>query len=474
MLDLRSRVGEIDSFVAESLGLPLGELYTYKEKGRFSAEQVLSIALAIDKISQGRALIVGHEMGVGKGRIVAALMWYAQRQGLSSIFVTKDPHTLYPSMLDDLEDIGAVDASGRPIINPLITDVGLATQRRNGAPVVTDNKQKSKLRIVTELGKLPSGYNAIFTSYYQLNVRDAKAAALAVAPGAIVVFDESHIGTGKDSSMGDASRQLAAASRGVMYSSATAIKRLDSVGSYFDKTSMNKAVASPEVLARLTKKFKNPFLEMLSKMLTRAGEMIRYQRGLTHEGKPVEFRSRALKTGPKVVAANNSINEILGEMKRVERGAVMRSAGSDIASQFAQYIQKVTGQRPTGATAKPYPLAGQFHNVANLMLLASKVDEAVAVVREYVKAGQKVFISLDSTNEAAVDDILKTDPLDGYKMPVGNYADYMYRYVDKMHRITVTLEMGEGRQIKQDFFVNRVPPWMTMTDSMLRLQEQLL
>ena len=472
--ELQNAVGKIDNFVADSLGLDIKDLYNHKGKSRFSAEQVASIALCIHQINQGRATLVGHEMGIGKGRIVAALMWYANRKGMSSIFVTKDPNLLYPAMLDDLEDIGAVDSAGKPLINPFITDSSLATTRKNGAPIVTDNKQPSKLKMVADLKKLPFGFNAMFTTYSQLAREVVQDASLAIAPNSIVVMDESHIGSGDSSSVGRITRRLSTSSKGVMYASATAIKRLDSVGAYFDKTSMQKAVATPDTLIELAQKFKNPFLEMLSKMLVKTGEMIRYQRGLTHEGEPVPFVARALKTGKAVAEANNAANEILGELKRVERGAVMANACADVAQQFGAYLKKVTGKTPESTSGDPYPLAGQFHNVANLMLLASKADEAVEAIKETVESGRKAFVSLDTTNEAAVDDILRGDSEDGFNAPAGNYTDYMKRFVTKLHRITVTAEFPDGTKMKQRFSIAALPSFIKYTPAIQALQAQLL
>jgi hypothetical protein len=472
--ELQNAVGKIDNFVADSLGLDIKDLYNYKGKSRFSAEQVASIALCIHQINQGRATLVGHEMGIGKGRIVAALMWYANRKGMNSIFVTKDPNLLYPAMLDDLEDIGAVDSAGKPLINPFITDSSLATTRKNGAPIVTDNKQPTKLKMVADLKKLPFGFNAMFTTYSQLAREVVQDASLAIAPNSIVVMDESHIGSGDSSSVGRITRRLSTTSKGVMYASATAIKRLDSVGAYFDKTSMQKAVATPDTLIELAQKFKNPFLEMLSKMLVKTGEMIRYQRGLTHEGEPVPFVARALKTGKAVAEANNAANEILGELKRVERGAVMANACADVAQQFGAYLKKVTGKTPESTSGDPYPLAGQFHNVANLMLLASKADETVEAIKETVESGRKAFVSLDTTNEAAVDDILRGDSEDGFNAPAGNYTDYMKRFVTKLHRITVTAEFPDGTKMKQRFSIAALPSFIKYTPAIQALQTQLL
>ena len=46
------------------------------------AEQIEGVALAIDAIERGTGgFVIGHQTGVGKGRMLAAIMRYAKKQG---------------------------------------------------------------------------------------------------------------------------------------------------------------------------------------------------------------------------------------------------------------------------------------------------------------------------------------------------------------------------------------------------------
>lgn len=98
--NLRSRVGDIDEFVR-------AELQYEPEQFRkaFSAEQVEALALAIDNISQGKGFIIGDQTGIGKGRVVAAMIRHAKLNGKTPVFVTQMPD-LYGDMMRDLNDIG--------------------------------------------------------------------------------------------------------------------------------------------------------------------------------------------------------------------------------------------------------------------------------------------------------------------------------------------------------------------------------
>jgi hypothetical protein len=107
---LRARVGNIDAYVQKQL--------EYDDAGfakAFSAEQVEALALAIDNIEQGKGFIIGDQTGIGKGRVVAAMIRYAKLKGKTPVFVTQMPD-LYGDMMRDLSDIGM------PNIRPLMTN----------------------------------------------------------------------------------------------------------------------------------------------------------------------------------------------------------------------------------------------------------------------------------------------------------------------------------------------------------------
>lgn len=109
--NLREKHGDIDAFVAKELG--------YKDAaelaGRFAGEQVDAIALAIDNMSRGAGFITGDQTGIGKGRVNAAIIRWAKRNGKTPVFVTMKPE-LYADMIRDLNDIGETG------FNPLPTN----------------------------------------------------------------------------------------------------------------------------------------------------------------------------------------------------------------------------------------------------------------------------------------------------------------------------------------------------------------
>lgn len=105
MSELNRKVRGVDWYVSQKLGYSdLIDLCT-----AFSAEQVDAIAMAIYQIEQGKALIVGDQTGIGKGRIGAAIMRYAQKIGKKPIFFTEKPN-LFSDIYRDIIAIGMDDA----------------------------------------------------------------------------------------------------------------------------------------------------------------------------------------------------------------------------------------------------------------------------------------------------------------------------------------------------------------------------
>ena len=114
----------IDQFVTRELGYDSEE----EMHRALAAEQVDSVAMAIHQMSQGYALIIGDQTGVGKGRQMAALIRWAVRQGKKPIFITQNAD-LFSDIYRDLVDVGSGD------LRPFIFNSDGAIVDSNGAVV---------------------------------------------------------------------------------------------------------------------------------------------------------------------------------------------------------------------------------------------------------------------------------------------------------------------------------------------------
>lgn len=440
--------GGLENYVSQALGFSdPSELYKVvnpKAGSRFNKEQVETIAAALDRMDSGKANIIGHEMGIGKGRICAALLYASHLRGQTPIFFTANSRTLYPTLMDDFRDLGFK-------MDPFITDQDFESVMGDGNVLTNKGKNpKAQFDSIISSKKLPAGKTMVMTTWEQARLKDVNPVLNALAPNAVFIIDEAHKGTG-DSLSSNVARGILKKAKGVAFSSGTAIKNLEAMRLYFPFTSVNRAIPSVRRLNQLLKKFANPLLELMNRGLVSAGEYIRYQRGLTHDGKPVPFTPLPLRTGPQIAEVNNTANEIAGELKQVQAGPFMkqlRGALLVLAKAKANEIVKDKPELAETLTVKvdPYPMKSQFHNIANLMVLSSKIPEISKQIKTLVDQGKKVFVASDATGEAAVQELLddvslETDPKNA------SFADALARYTEKLKYVTITAKVGpRGRQ----------------------------
>lgn len=440
--------GGLENYVSNALGFSdPSELYKVvnpKAGSRFNKEQVETIAAALDRMDSGKANIIGHEMGIGKGRICAALLYASHLRGQTPIFFTANSRTLYPTLMDDFRDLGFK-------MDPFITDQDFESVMGDGNVLTNKGKNpKAQFDSIISSKKLPAGKTMVMTTWEQARLKDVNPVLNALAPNAVFIIDEAHKGTG-DSLSSNVARGILKKAKGVAFSSGTAIKNLEAMRLYFPFTSVNRAIPSVRRLNQLLKKFANPLLELMNRGLVSAGEYIRYQRGLTHDGKPVPFTPLPLRTGPQIAEVNNTANEIAGELKQVQAGPFMkqlRGALLVLAKAKANEIVKDKPELAETLTVKvdPYPMKSQFHNIANLMVLSSKIPEISKQIKTLVDQGKKVFVASDATGEAAVQELLddvslETDPKNA------SFADALARYTEKLKYVTITAKVGpKGRQ----------------------------
>jgi hypothetical protein len=160
--------------------------------------QVDSVASAIYQIKRGKGVIIADQTGIGKGRQAAAVIRWAAKNGKVPVFVTVKP-SLFTDMFGDLHDIGTDS------IAPLILNVDEVIRSAEGEKLFANKKGAQHRRTIDDIaatGELPTGRNALFMTYSQINVANAqRAAVMALAPNAVFVLDESH-NAGGDSSTG--------------------------------------------------------------------------------------------------------------------------------------------------------------------------------------------------------------------------------------------------------------------------------
>ncbi|MCR9274404.1 MULTISPECIES: PLxRFG domain-containing protein [unclassified Mameliella] len=445
-----NRYGSIDEMVADQLGYMLDELLgTETTKGYFSAEQVDALAMAIDNVERGKGFIIGDQTGVGKGRFVAAMLRFAERQGRVPIFLTKSPG-LYGDMIRDLRDIGEKDVHK----HILMTNTGL-----RGDKAVPLNPADQSDRLASETpravakafdhirrtGTLPSGKRMLFTTYSQVQTTAGKEperrdVLRRLAPNAMFVLDESHEAGGgkpeerkkKDAPQNRAEfiRELVQMSNGTVYSSATYAKNPDVMSLYLN-TDLSDAVENIETLGEAIRAGGVPLQQVAAATLTEGGQYARRER--TWDG--VEI---GLNPVPVDQALAKNVTSAIASIFEADIAIL-----ADIRKEAVKNLKaEGYGQLPDGraidiASADQTGFSSILHNVVGQMLLSLKVDAVAERAAEAVERGEKPVIAVVNTNGSLLADIVDDEGLKP-GAPVNVPFDVILnRYIDRLRRITV-------------------------------------
>lgn len=433
--NLREKHGDIDAFVAKELG--------YKDAaelaGHFAGEQVDAIALAIDNMSRGAGFITGDQTGIGKGRVNAAIIRWAKRNGKTPVFVTMKPE-LYADMIRDLNDIGETG------FNPLPTN---KLRGKNAIALPDGGKLESPSNLDKLIAKAISqgkleGFDGIFTTYAQLassNGKDTPRRELlrSLNENTVLILDESHNAGGSDKgkykkkdaakSTGSFLRErIAESPNGVFYSSATYAKRPD-VMSLYAKTDMQHAVEDLDQLTEIMSRGGIPMQQAVATMLTQAGQYIRREKsfeGATVDTVPAPVDMKVAERTADImghIMAFDTARE--GDIKNIEK----QLAGSGEAVLADGSIGK-QGMHSTGFSSIMHNLIGQY-------TLSMKADAAVEAAARAVERGEKPVITVANTMGSFIGERASANGLKNGDAVDLSWKDMFLRYLDKTRTITV-------------------------------------
>lgn len=439
---LEKEVGDIDAYVARELGVPQNKL-----NDLLGAEQIDGVALGIYNFSKGSGFIVGDQTGIGKGRQVAAILRWAMRNGKTPIFVTEKPN-LYADMYRDLVDVGVPEMLGRDL-RILMTNSG------ETVPLDDEGKKFLKsqpagphgalLKRLTLAGKA-EGYDAVFTTYNQMQTikekeTDRMRFLRAIAGNnAVLTLDEAHNagGQAKSGDRGDSSgpptradfaRELTYLADAVLYSSATFAKRPDVMDLYF-KTDMRYSVANPDDLGPLIAAGGVPMQQIVSAMLSKAGQYVRRERSF--DG--VKYDT------PVVPVDRTAYESFSGSIKLIQEFSeqYVKAATKAMDKRLKAEAKKLSVDNATGgAGASSTNFTSIMHNVINQLLLASKAEAAADAAIESLKNGEKPVITLASTLESFITEYAEEHGLKPGDAINISFGDLLNRYLDRSRYVIV-------------------------------------
>jgi hypothetical protein len=435
--------GDIDEYLATRLGYgSVAELHQY-----FSAEQVDASALAISNIEKGAGFITGDQTGIGKGRICASIMRYAQQQGKIALFITKDK-PLYADMMRDVGDIGMQRFS------PFITDSGTEIPLANGASLKTAGaaKQKAEMQGMIQRGDL-GRYSAVFTTYSQLQTVGKKEPLRRtflrrMAPNAILILDEAHQAGGSKGGWKEAGppnradfvRELIDLSSGVFYSSATYAKRADVMDLYARRTDLRLGVSSMTALENILTRGGVPLQQIVASKFVASGQMLRRER--SYEG--ISFQAKTVPVDREVADDFSAAMRAIKDFDRAKQKAV--KAISNEAKAEAKALKQDGAIGEVGARSTNF--TSLMHNCIEQGLLAQKADATVEEAIAALNRGEKPVITVANTMGSFIEAYAESQDLspgDGMNL---SFGDLLERYLERSRDVVVTDYRGHSTRLR--------------------------
>lgn len=447
---IEKKYGSIDKYVADKLGYTEKEVTGTPGKfGYFSGEQVDAIALAIDNIDKGSGFIIGDQTGVGKGRVVAAMIRYSLKKGLTPIFVTEKPN-LYSDMYRDLSDIGMAD----------MADKILMTNANETVPLTSDGSKELKtkaghnsiLKKATQDGELPGDYKIVFTTYAQMNATNSPRRDFmdAMSKGSMIIMDEAHNAGGTEGAKetGDKYprslffRKLVRQASSVFYSSATYAKRPGTMDLY-SKTDMSLAVEDINTLGDAISAGGVPLQQVVASMLAEAGQYVRRERsfkGIAYDTTPVKIDKELSNRAAKAFAEIRYFSETFAEPAIDAAGDAGAAIGVGFTSASSAKESSITTTSFTSV----------MHNLVGQMLLSMKtqgaVDEAIRVFKE---EGKKPVITLANTMGSFIADYASQNNLVPGDAVGLKFNDLIFNYLDKTRWYAEDAPFQKGKKEKK-------------------------
>lgn len=444
---LEQRHGGIDRYVADQLGYPVEELGDY-----FAAEQVDALGMAISNIAEGSGFIIGDQTGIGKGRVNAAIIRWAKRQGHTPVFITMKPD-LYADMVRDLADIGMEG------FNPLPTNAGMSGDSAillpDGRTLRTKSAKAHEKTLARVLDDGLGEYDAVFTTYDQLNTVKGKepfrrSFLMGIAPNAVFILDESHNAGGQSGKRARASdaddraqftrRLLQASRQGAFYSSATYAKRPDVMSLYF-KTDMRYAAEDMGKLAEAIERGGIPLQQVVAASLTETGQYLRRERSF--EGADLRTSTVPIDKGRAEKTAE--IMRAIMAFDKAKEAAVRKADKEAAKTGGAAGNNQSTGKGGASSTN----FTAVMHNVIAQSLLAQKIDAVVESASGIVARGEKVVIALANTMGSMIKEHAAKHGIAAGQPINLTFNDMFARYLEKTREITISHPWEKDKEKKK-------------------------
>lgn len=371
----------------------------------FAPEQIDAVALGIWNMERNRALILADQTGMGKGRVVAAIMRWAAMNDRQVNFMS-EKHSLFSDIYRDLRDIGSDEIMIPFIMNNDVRVVSMTGDRQD---VIVNKTQGSVRNKIIESG-LPSiehGYNLMLSTYSQYNKEPSKskksAYIAAGSSGAVMVLDESHNAAG-DSNTGGNIKNAIDSSSSVVYSSATYAKTRKNMAIY--SKAFPKSV-NPAILDQILATGGEPLLEIMSSMLCEDGVLVRREHDLSR------LKFSVIENDQGRIQDNSRISDQVSAV--LEAISYYSGDISSICSLANKKIKKILEDLPEASRGGARMGVSSFNFGSRLFSISrqfSLILNTEAIAQNAIRAlnnGCKPVIVMEHTMESIVKQMLRTD-----------------------------------------------------------------
>ena len=413
LASLKERHGDIDEFVRESLG------YDTKEElyGALAAEQIDSVALAIDNIEKGESIIIGDQTGIGKGRQAAAIMRYAKRHGITPVFFTEKPK-LFSDMYSDGLDIGE---RFKPFLIGTKDESHIKNSENNVIQECMSPARQQKYS-ASFMKENPEKFDAVFCCYSQ--VRDKENwqknffRVLFRNKPVLLVMDEAHNASGDESNTNKFFRELlgSAKLRGTVFLSATYAKRPDNMVLFAMKNKLGK-IFQGRNLVDVIKQGGLALQQVISQGLAEAGQLIRRERDFTG----VKVNMDVQKVSPEIIAQYDQVSNFMSEL--VQFSEDLKESMKD---------ENVKAGKKQKSAVETCSFGSLVHNYIAQLIFASKLDLAAKHAVKAHQNGQKPVIALANTLESFLKDYMENNSLSPGDAANVTFRDVLVNALEKM------------------------------------------
>ena len=439
---IKGRHGEIDEFLAKELDYGVDDL-----KRLFSPEQRDATALAIEAKKNGRGFLLADQMGVGKGRVIAAMARHARLNGEVPVFVTVKPNLFSDFLERDLVDIG----SHHLFQNPFIFNADAKIVERSGA-VRYQSGKPSEYKRCFDSGSLPEHTDIVLLTYSQLCRPEEKSNRsklfldISMKGNLSFLLDESHNGAGESNTSENLCKAIANNANPVLFSSGTPIKGAKNLRVY---SQLLPRGVNYEELLKVVEKDPISLQEALNHEIALSGSLI--SRELDNRGVDKEFSiSKAAERNRRL---SDAVSEILMAMSYLSGDVqnIVDERKSEIRKELKELPEEDRVGSRMGVSSMNF--GSRFHAISRQFLLAVKADQCVAEAIEAIERGEKPIIALQHTGESLlqaavasakeeVDEIVTIGKEIVLPRPI-SFKDLLHRYVEKIQWVKETGHYGD-------------------------------